>query len=60
MAKIEGPHQGRIYHDDLILIGAIALNVVVANALKKTREIEFGSLARIWTQRRRLFATKPW
>jgi hypothetical protein len=44
MAKSRVRIRGRFFMMILILIGAIALIVVVANALKKTGEIEFGSL----------------
>jgi hypothetical protein len=44
MAKSRKRIKGRFFLMILILVGFIALVVVVANALKKTGEIEFGSL----------------
>ncbi|MEZ4508757.1 MAG: HlyD family efflux transporter periplasmic adaptor subunit [Eubacteriales bacterium] len=44
MAKSRVRLKGRFFMMILILMGFIALVVIVANALKKTGEIEFGSL----------------
>ena len=44
MAKSRVRVKGRFFVMLLILVGFIALVVIVANALKKTGEIEFGSL----------------
>ena len=44
MAKSRKRIKGRFFLMILILVGFIALVVVVANALKKTGEIQFGSL----------------